>query len=130
MILVLDTSILIDMHRRNRKTLDALKKISAQYPYPAKITVFNSFEFIVGMLDLSVKKHQKALALMANFKILNTTDRSADIFAKLKKKYDKKGEKISLIDLLIAGIVIENNLTLVTKDRDFERIEELKKIII
>jgi predicted nucleic acid-binding protein len=37
---------------------------------------------------------------------------------------------ISLADLIIASIVIEKGMILVTSDKDFEKIEELRKIII
>ncbi|HLC36504.1 MAG TPA: PIN domain-containing protein [archaeon] len=32
--------------------------------------------------------------------------------------------------MLIASQAIENNLTLITKDKDFEKIEELQKIVL
>ena len=50
--------------------------------------------------------------------------------ADLKYKYEKKGIVVPLADLIIASIAIENNAVLVTSDKDFEKIEELKKIII
>ena len=37
---------------------------------------------------------------------------------------------LALADLLISSQVIENNLILVTMDKDFEKIESLKKIIL
>ena len=48
----------------------------------------------------------------------------------MKYKYDKKGETLPLADFLIASQVIENNMLLVTADKDFDKIEELRKIVI
>ena len=67
---------------------------------------------------------------LKKFNILQTTNSSAEILSDLKIKYDKKGMSLPLADLLSASIVIDNSLILVTKDRDFEKIEELKKIIL
>jgi len=38
--------------------------------------------------------------------------------------------EIPLADLIIASIAIENDMLLVTQDKDFKKIKELKKIII
>ena len=67
---------------------------------------------------------------MNNFHIIQTSRKTAKILADIKSKYDKKGVTISLTDLIISCITIENNMVLVTKDKDFEKIENLKKIII
>ncbi|MBI2142325.1 PIN domain-containing protein [Candidatus Woesearchaeota archaeon] len=47
-----------------------------------------------------------------------------------KYKYDKKGIILSLADLIIASQVKETNMTLVTKDKIFERIEEINKVLL
>lgn len=130
MIMVLDTSILIDLQRGNSKTRESLRKIAKEYPYPAKITVLSKFEFLTGLLGNYVKNEGRVREFISSFSVLQTTEKSAYIFAELKDKYDKRGMQIPLIDLLIAGLVIENSFVLVTKDKDFEKIEELKKIII
>jgi len=130
MILVLDTSILIDIQKNDKKTIEILRKISKEHPYPAKITVFSNFEFQTGILDKTPKNVSKLKEFLLNFDMLHTTNKSPEILAELKHKYSKKGQLIPLIDLFIAGIVIENNLTLITKDKDFEKIKELKKIMI
>jgi len=130
MILVLDTNILIDLQKGNEKTKNTIRKIVKEYPYPAKITVFSKFEFITGLLGNPVKNESKVKEFISGFSVLQTTEKSPLIFAELKNEYDKKGLQIPLIDLLIAGLVIENNLVLVTKDKDFEKIKELKKIMI
>lgn len=39
---------------------------------------------------------------------------------------ERKGEKINLVDVFIAPIAVSNNLTLVTLDKDFNKIDKLK----
>jgi len=65
-----------------------------------------------------------------SFPLLDLGFKTSDILSDLKLKYEKKGLSFSLSDLLIAAQVIENDLILVTRDRDFEGIRELKKIIL
>jgi len=130
MILVLDTNILIDLQRDNKNTKEKLKKLSREHPYPAKITAFSKFEFLNGIMNNPIKNASKAKEFISSFSVIQTSDKSPEILAELKHKYDKERLQIPMIDMFIAGLVIENNYVLVTKDRDFEKITELKKIIL
>ena len=128
--LIFDTSILIDIERRKEETLKKLEELAKTYPAPAKLTFINEFEFLFGLKEYEPKKKEMAVQFLNNFHIIQTTKRTTKILADIKWKYDKKGVAISLTDLIIACIAIENNMTLVTKDKDFLNIEELNKIII
>src|SRR3989344_7327011 len=130
MTLVLDTSILIDIERRKEVTLEKLRQIILIHQQPAKITFVNQFEFLLGIKEREPKNKEKAIAFLNQFLGINTTKLTAGILSDLKYKYDKIGKNLSLTDLLITSLVIENNMVLLTKDKDFEKIEELKKIII
>ncbi len=130
MTLVFDTSILIDIERKKEATLNQLKDLAKRYPAPAKTTFINEFEFLFGLKEVIPKKREKSLEILNNLNIIQTTRKTANILADLKLKYDKRGIPLSMTDLCIAGIVIENGLILVTKDQDFVKIEELQKIII
>ncbi len=130
MTLALDTSILIDLQNRVSSTLEKLGTLAKEHPAPARITFMNYVEFLYGLENKNVKNKQAALELLNNFMIVHTSTNAARVMVKLKHKYDQKGLQIALADLLIASIVIEQNLTLITKDTDFARIEELQKIII
>ena len=62
--------------------------------------------------------------------MINIIKKTGETLSGLKRKYEKLGNIIPLADLMIASQVIENNLILVTLDKDFERIEEMNKIIL
>ncbi len=130
MTLVLDTTILIEVKNGNKEVIQKLKEISSTYPQPAKITFINQFEFLLGIKEKSQENQKKALEILNQFIILHTTDKTANILSNLKYTYENKGITLKLADLIIASIVIENGLILVTQDNDFEKIEELKKIIL
>ena len=130
MTLVLDTSILIDIERREKRTIAALESLARIHPSPAKITFMNHFEFLLGIKEKSLKNKDVAREFLNKLSVMQTTKITGEILSELKQKYDQKGVRLSLADLIIASLVIENNHILVTKDKDFEKIDELKKIIL
>ncbi|MBI2564411.1 type II toxin-antitoxin system VapC family toxin [Candidatus Woesearchaeota archaeon] len=130
MILVLDTSILIELERKNISVIEKLRKYVELYPSPAQITFMNYFEFYHGLQNKNIKNKEKVLSFINKFNILKLTKETAKFLSDLKTKYDNQGISISLADLIIASQVIENNLILITLDKDFEKIKELKKIIL
>ncbi len=130
MTLVLDTSILIDIERKDKSIIEKLHSLALVHPDPAKITFVTQFEFLLGIKKKSFQHKEQLMNFLNNFVILHTTRITAEILSDLKQKYDKKGVSVSLADLLIAALVIENNMVLVTKDTDFNTIEEMKKIIV
>lgn len=74
------------------------------------------------------KNYDEKASFLNKFNMLRTTKRTAEILSDLKIKYDLHGKTFSLADLYIASQVIENNLVLITLDKDFSSIEELNKI--
>lgn len=130
MTLVLDTSIVIDVEQRKEATLQQLSTLAKMHPFPAKITIVNEFEFLVGLKEKSQKNKEKAMVILKKFGVLHTTRSTAEILSDLKYKYEKQGKVLPLADLLIAAIVIENNMVFLTKDKDFQHIAELRKIIL
>ena len=129
MTLALDTSILIELERRNPIIIKKMKEFSTLYPLPPYIPFISYYEFLRGLKIKGLKDYEKKLAFLNKFNILKTSKKTAEILADLRIKYDKLGITLSLADFLIVSQVIENNLILVTLDKDFETIEELDKII-
>lgn len=130
MALVLDTSILVDIERKRSETVKKLEDISKNYFLPPRITFINYFEFYEGIMEKNIKNKDILVAFINKFMCLRASSRTAEIIANLKHKYGKKGVTFGLADLIIAAQVIENNAALVTKDRAFEKIEEMKTIIV
>jgi predicted nucleic acid-binding protein len=129
MSLVFDTSILIAIERGDKDTINRLEELHKSYPSSPQLTFISFFEYLIGLKIIKNKSSQNNLIFLKKFNVLQTTVSSAEILSDLKIKYDKKGISLSLADLLSASIVIDSGLTLVTKDKEFEKIEELKKII-
>ena len=130
MSLALDTSILISIEKGDQEIIRKLNELSKKYLLPPQLPFTSYFEFLVGLKIRKPKKYEEILNFFRKFNVLQTTNRTADILSNLKIKYDKLGIILSLADLLSASQVIENQLILITRDKDFEKIEELKKIIL
>ena len=125
MSVILDTSILIELQRGDQTVRREIQSLSRRFPATPSITFLNVFEYLVGIRTLTKRKAQ-AIKLLENFEVINTTAKTAEVMASLRSKYDKLGVVVSLSDLLIAGLAIENDMLLVTSDKDFEVIKELR----
>lgn len=130
MSLAIDTSILIPLEKGDKTITQRMVDLRKTYPSPPSITFINYFEFLCGIQERNPKNKSEALSFIELFSLLNTTKNTAIILSGLKAKYDKIGKSFSLSDLLIASQAIENNMTLVTKDKQFEEITELQKIML
>jgi len=130
MSLILDTSILIGIEKENTTILEKLSKLKSTHQGPIYISFITLFEFYYGLEKMSSENKLKYIEFIMNFTTINTTDETAILLSSLKYKYTKKGKQKSMSDLIIASQAIEHNLTLITLDKDFEDISELKKEII
>jgi tRNA(fMet)-specific endonuclease VapC len=111
--------------------------------HPAVTKCFNAYLHEYGTINISILtyyeivsglKHRDAtnqLTMFLEFAARNTivflteqsVTRSAELYATLRRQ----GTPLDDIDLLIAGIAIDNNLTLVTRnDKHFKRITALR----
>ena len=130
MTLILDTSVVIDIERRNEEIINKLKSLSNEHPNIPSISLMTYPELLIGFNKGKIKDSIKEKEILDKFNFLSATKKTAEELAELKYNYDKKGMTLSLADLFIASQAIENNMTLITKDSDFNKIEELDKIII
>ena len=127
---VLDTNILIEI-RKGRRGIkeEVMKFINAENAEPY-ITLLTFAEYYFGSLDASLKGQEDCLEFLSSYKHLTVEKGSAMLFAKLTHKYEKEGTPLSPLDMLNACIAIDNNSVFITADKAFERVKELKKIII
>lgn len=130
MSLVIDTSVLISLEKGDKATTKLLENLMKTYPSPPNVAFINYFEFLYGLHERNPKNKADAINFIELFHFLEPTKKTANILSDLKHKYEKHGKAFSLSDLLIASQAIENNMVLVTKDKHFKEIDELKKVIL
>ena len=130
MILLFDTSIIIDLQKRDINTINKIKELSEIYPNPPAATFMTYTEFLYGITEKEIKNKDKAKKFLYQFAMMRPDKETAEILAELRYNYDKKCLKVGHGDLFIAAQAIQYNMILVTKDKDFQKIDELKKIIL
>lgn len=127
--LLFDTSILIRQQRGDASVEKKLEILSERFPKTPSITFVNLFEYLIGIKQ-QTKKEDSAMKFLENFIVINTTEKTGELMASLRLKYEKIGIQFSFPDLIIASLAIENELTLVSSDKDFLTIKELKLELI
>lgn len=121
---IADTSVLIALTRN----LEVSRKIEAiTKGEPLIIASVSAFELLVGAKPRDIEKIERLLALS---EVLPFDFEAAQISAKIVKELEKTGKTVPKIDIFIAATAIKHNLTLIAIDSDFERISNLKKIIV
>ena len=125
MILIFDTSVIIDLDRGNRDTIKKISELRKIYPAPAKVSFISYFEFLYGLRKKSEKNKERSLEFIEKFDVIQTSKETANILINLKQNHE-----LPLSDLLIASHVQEIKGVLITKDKDFQQIGEINKIIL
>lgn len=123
--LIFDTSILIELQKGDKEIISKIENLRRVYSVPAKISFISYFEFLYGLREKSIKNREKFIAFVEKFGVMQTTKKTAEILVGLKKNYE-----LPLADLLIAAQTLEIGGVLVTKDRDFEKINEIEKVFV
>ncbi|MBI2499308.1 PIN domain-containing protein [Candidatus Woesearchaeota archaeon] len=123
---LLDTDIIIEYLRGNKKVIDRLISLSYDELYTTTISLA---ELFYGIYQSSKKEKntQKLADFLSNIAVLNIGISSCKLFGKLKSELKNKGELIDNFDLFIASICITNNLILITNnDKHFRKITNLR----
>ena len=123
---LIDTDILSYYFKGHDIVLDNFKKYLDQYDL-IEISLITYYEIVGGLL---AKNALKQLTVFEDFVLENLvipmTESSAKISAELYSTLRQSGNNVDDIDLLIAGIAIENEMTLVTNnEKHFDKIPGL-----
>ena len=122
----LDTDILIDFLRGKRKIMETIERLEEEHELLT--TSINVFELYYGAYRTGKDRNVKAVdELTGRLKILKLTERSAKISGEMLAELESDGKAIDFRDVLIAGIVMERDVTLFTGNkRHFQRVQGLK----
>ncbi len=122
----LDSDILIDFLRGDRETVKTIRWLEEEHELAT--TSINIFELYYGAYRTARQKNVEAVdELASRLEVSNLTEKSAKISARVIVELQFAGKVIDLRDALIAGVVIENNAVLFTRNvKHFRRVKELK----
>lgn len=114
----LGTSFLIDLIKKEKKALKIHEKIKG-----------NEITGTPCIYELNKFIDSKKLSELSRNKIIIFNIQDAQATGKLYYELKKEGETVSEIDTIIAGMVKNRNLELVTRYKDFSKIKEIQKTI-
>ncbi|MBI4684868.1 MAG: type II toxin-antitoxin system VapC family toxin [Nitrospirae bacterium] len=125
-LVLVNTDILSMFFRNDSNVVSHFKKYLAQYE-KINLSIITYYEILSGL------KHKEALRQLDMFLefvkhnlILPLTEESVTISSDLYAKSRKSGNPVDDIDILIAGVALSNNLTLVTNNEDrFKKVKNL-----
>jgi len=122
----LDTDVLIDFLRGKRKIVETIERLEEKHELLT--TSINIFELYYGAYRTGKDRNVKAVDELAErLEILKLTEQSAKISGEMLTELESDGRAIDFRDILIAGIVMENDVTLFTGNkRHFQRVKGLK----
>ncbi|MBI4215695.1 MAG: PIN domain-containing protein, partial [Parcubacteria group bacterium] len=132
---ILDTSFWIEIwkppHQLSPKLKSQCDKVMEIFKDSLSYPCVNGIILAELLRGLSkTKKNQQRIAFLLQLRYLDIPKQTYIKAAALAQSLDQKGEKLSLPDCLIAAVTIENNLTLITKDRHFKRFPNLDLILL
>lgn len=121
---IFDTNVLISAMKGDREAIRVIKSFKNESP---SISILNKYELLKGrkFVDIEV-----ITSFIRNMKVYNLTDQAVDTASKIYLDLSKGGITIDEFDVLIAAIAISNDETLVTFDKDFERIKSGKIVVL
>jgi len=125
-VVVLDSSVIIDIIRQRKEALVILEKYSDKGRIAT--TAINRYEVLRG--DMHGLEKELVAELLGKFLIYDLDESSINAAATMYGKLSEKGRMINELDLLIAGISTANHEVLITKDKDFGKLESDSIIMV
>jgi len=121
--ILLDTSAVNLLMRRHREA----ELLTLRY-FPPVICVHVIGEILYGPLNSGApeSKYREAYEFLRPFEMLKSDMRTAETYARVRADLKARGVVISDPDYWIAAHALDGHLPLLTSDRDFLRIPELR----
>ncbi len=123
----LDTSQVVYYLRQENRVVDDLQSRKDEGLALSIISVAELYEGIFRATD-SEQAERALKDFLSEVTVLNIDEETARIFGQERARLRQIGTPVSDLDLLIAATAIHHDLTLLTTDRDFERVENLTTI--
>ena len=123
----LDTDLLIAILRGKKEAYNRVTELDEEAK--GATTAINAFEVFFGAHKSAMKSEnvKEASKLLDRLEVIPLDLASSRKAGEISAALVAKGETIDYRDAMIAGIAIENNLTLVTRNKShFTRIKSLK----
>lgn len=124
---LIDTDILSYYLKGDKIVVENFKNYIKEYDL-IEISIITYYEIMSGLLYKDAYNQIEIFeSFVADNYVITLTEQSCKISGEIYSKLKREGKIVDDIDILIAGIAIENELTLITNnEKHFERIPGLK----
>jgi predicted nucleic acid-binding protein len=122
--LIIDSKNILDFFEGKEKIISTVLNANERF-----ITIYDYSLLLCGIFNTENQNHNFYIIkkfINENFEILEFSKHEAEIFAKLKNKYNH----LENIVLLNASIIINNKIVYFTASKEYKEIKELKKLIL
>ena len=125
--MIMDTCFVIDLMNNDTKAVKKIENLT-KGGEPLFLTAVTIFELFSGVVrsNKPEKEKSKIIEALNGQLILNLDDKSAEKAGNVDGKLTKEGNSIKPLDCMIAGITLNKNDRILTRDKDFSRIPLLK----
>jgi predicted nucleic acid-binding protein len=118
--IIVDTSIIIDILRNVKASIDLIQKLSKENLF--FISGITEAELFSGKDADNERKKEKILELLSHFQKINPNNEILQKAGEFRRKYN-----VSLLDCIIAATAYYLNAGILTKnEKDFSKIKEVK----
>ena len=126
--IVLDTSYIISIARGDPGIQDKIEVLGEEDIF---LTAIAHFEIFRAGSRMSVRERNFFSNLFSTYEILPFDVESSRKASLIQEKLDRLGQKVNIMDVLIAGTCLGHGISKVaTKDRDFEVIAKIENLEI
>ena len=127
--ILLDTNAYSNLLRGNTEILDYIKASSHIY-----FSIFVIAELLAGFSGGTKENENneilKSFLSKSKVEIINADHETAIKFAQIKSELKSKGNPIPINDVWIAAHTIQTNSTLISKDKHFNNINDIKVVCL
>ena len=122
---LMDTNVIVRILNGDRILIDALSKLKNLCSCPV---VLGELLYGAAKSARSAQNKQKAKSFCSRYSSLPVTDGVSEIYGELKAELQSHGNIMPENDMWIAATAIANDMAIVTQDKHFEHIPNLKVI--
>lgn len=128
--LVIDTNIYCDFAEGVKQTIDVMIELGEAFYLPSIVLGELSYGFLKGRRREFNEKKLNEIMRKLNIEIIPVTRSVASKYGLIYFSLVEKGRKIPLNDVWIAACCMEMGGTLLTRDRHFEYVDQIDKLIM
>jgi predicted nucleic acid-binding protein len=126
---LVDTSVVIEYLRNNQGVHERLRSLKASGLFISIISVAELYRGV--FLSRNPERNETVLNdFLAGVTVLGFDQESARMFGMEDARLRRSGNPVGHLDLLIATTALRHGLTLLTADRDFERVNGLEVLYL